>query len=53
MGILKKLRSARKETKNTYAFGYPKTKVLAWFVDSKAFFLSPEKIKAVLKSIDF
>ena len=24
-----------------YAFGYPKTKVLAQFADSKAFFLSP------------
>ena len=31
----------------TYAFGYPKTKVFAWFVDFKAFFYPLEKIKAV------
>ena len=31
----------------TYAFRYPKTKVLAQFVDSKVFSLSPKKIKAV------
>ena len=36
-----------------YAVGYPKAKALAQFVNSKAFFLSPQKIKGCKKSIDF
>ena len=37
---------------STYSFGFPKTKVLAQFVNSKAFFLSPEK-RGCLKSMTF
>ncbi len=35
-----------------YVFGYPKTKVLAQFVDSKAFFLYPWKKGLFKKSVD-